>query len=412
MSFVQTDFQTETAPYPKKCYLPFILYPPTMYRNTQGSGFVLENTDLNADPDDFVLYVSIPFCRVRCKGCPYFIKTLHPTDPKNEENRFVDALIKDIEHWASYRRWREGRLRAVYIGGGTGSILKTANLKRLVDAVSNNFSLTDDYSFTLEGNARDFDDEKLDYVASSKINRYSLGVQSFNQSILKVVGSPHAAEQSETIIRALQARGVRNIQMDLMYNIPGHNLNIWQSDLEKMVELDIPHFTIYLYRVHEDTPQHSLIQQGRVQPIKDPEFPMVKAMYRSALQMAENLGYKMTMVDHFSKPGYENKYNYWSWKVYTDALAIGPGAYSYFDGYRLGTDKDVDAYVDHVNRGEFLISTVTPKMSFRVQRERYLIFTLLYYCVSMPPIGISSARRSSTISPILSSAWWKNNWCS
>jgi oxygen-independent coproporphyrinogen-3 oxidase len=380
MSFVESE-HADTQPYPKKCYLPFILYPPTMYRNEEGGRFVETHTNLNAPGDDFVLYVSVPFCRVRCKACPYFVSLLPQNDVRRDEARYVDALVKDLAHWGSYRRWREGRLRAVYIGGGTGSILTTANLARVVDAVTGNFSLTDDCQFTLEGNARDFDDEKTDYVAASRINRISLGVQSFNPEILKTVGSPHAAEQSENVIRAFQARGLRNIQMDLMYNIPGHSMDVWRSDLQKMVELDIPHFTIYLYRIHEDTPQHALIRLGKVQPVKDPESPMVKAMYRTALKAAEDLGYQMTMVDHFSKPGYENQYNYWSWKVYTDALAVGPGAYSYFDGYRLGTDKNVESYIEHANRGEFMISTVTPRMSPRIQRERYVIFTLLYYCV-------------------------------
>ncbi|HJX83894.1 MAG TPA: coproporphyrinogen-III oxidase family protein [Candidatus Angelobacter sp.] len=371
----------QTPVYPKKCYLPFILYPPTMYRNSDGNDFATNNVDLQAEGDDFVLYVGIPFCRVRCKACPYFIQTLHPSDPHNEEDKFVDALIKDIQHWASYPRWREGRLRAVYLGGGTASILKTANLARVVDTIDRNLRLTSDYSFTLEGNARDFDEGKLDYVASSRINRVSLGVQSFDRGILKIVGSPHAAEQSELVIRALQARRLHNIQMDLMYNMPGHSLDIWRADLKKLAELDIPHFTIYLYRVHEDTPQHMLIRQGKVQPVEDPESLTVKAMRQEAISIAGKLNYHMTMVDHFSRPGFENMYNYWSWKIYTDALAIGPGAYSYFDGYRLGTDKDVAKYIESVNRGEFAVSTVTPKMSTRVQQERYVIFTLLYYCV-------------------------------
>ena len=371
----------DDKPYPKKCYLPFILYPPAMYNNTDGGAFVAKHINNDAPGDDFVLYVSIPFCRVHCKSCPYFVKGLTQNDPRNEEQRYVDALVKDIAHWASFRRWREGRLRAVYMGGGTGSILKTGNIKRVVDAIADNFNLTADYSFTLEGNAKDFDDEKMDYVAASKINRVSLGVQSFNEQVLRIVGSPHAADESIRVIRGLQARGMENIQMDLMYNIPEHSLEIWKSDLETLVDLKIPHFTIYLYRIHDDSPQKMLIQSGKVKPVEDPESPMVKAMYREALEIANRLGFEMYMVDHFAKPGHENMYNHWSWKVYTDALAIGPGAYSYFDGYRLGTSKDVESYIQHCERGEFMIDTVTPKMTPRNERERYIIFTLLYFCV-------------------------------
>jgi oxygen-independent coproporphyrinogen-3 oxidase len=372
-----------TDPYPKRCYLPFILYPPAMYRNDEGHQFVVNQLDLDKDGDDFVLYIGIPFCRVRCKACPYFIDVLPKTDHKGEEDRFVDALIGDIRHWGSYRKWNTGRLRAVYLGGGTASILKTANLRRVVDTVFESFSATGDCSFTLEGNARDFDEEKLDYVASSRIDRVSLGVQSFQPEILKVVGSPHAANDSIRVIKALQARGMLNIQIDLMFNMPEHTLEIWKKDLALMADLGIVHFTVYLYRLHDGTPQDNLVRAGKVRPMLDPETPIVKSMVLEVRELAAAHGYNNYMVDHFARPGYENQYNHWSWKIYTDALAIGPGGYSYFDGYRLGTSKDIHAYIDAVDKGEFLINTITPKMSERIARERYVIFTLLYFCVEL-----------------------------
>lgn len=367
-------------PYPNKCYLPFILYPSAMYENKEGHQFI-NKLQLNEKGNDFVLYIGIPYCRVRCKGCPYFISRLSKTDPRNEEAAFVDALIKDIQHWASYKKWQTGTLRAIYIGGGTGTILKTTNLKRIVDAIFDSFQVAKDYCLTLEGNASDFDNEKLDYVANSPITRISLGVQSFVPEVLKIVGSPHAAQESIKIIKGLQSRGFSNIQMDLMFNMPGHSLEVWKQDLQTMVDLGIKHFTAYLYRIHDDTPQALAIKRGKVSPVKDPESPLVKAMRREAKEIAESFGFKMYMADHYAQEGYENKYNHWSWKVYTDALAIGPGAYSYFDGYRLGTEKDVKKYIDHVNRGEFLISTVSTRMDERIEKERYVIFTLLYFCV-------------------------------
>ncbi|MGO6747869.1 coproporphyrinogen-III oxidase family protein [Rhizobium ruizarguesonis] len=367
------------APYPNKCYLPFILYPPGMHRNTEGEAFLSRLTALDEDGEDFVLYLGIPFCRTRCKSCPYFISLLPESDKNNRENIFVDALIKDLEHWATFRRWKTGLVRNIYIGGGTGSVLTTANLKRLVDAVFFLFRVADDYEFTLEGNARDFDKEKIDFLVGSQINRLSLGVQSFQAEILATIGSPHAAEDSIRVIRAFQNLGFHNIQLDLMYNMPGHTLDIWQRDLKTLSELDIPHFTIYLYRIHKETPQDKLIAKGKVARPAHAETPMVKAMYTEAKDLAEAMGFKMYMVDHFCKPGFENMYNHWNWKVYVDTLAIGPGSYSYFDGYRLGTGTDVEGYVAACERSEFVISSVTDKLSSRVQRERYVIFALLYY---------------------------------
>ncbi|MBY5775253.1 coproporphyrinogen III oxidase family protein [Rhizobium leguminosarum] len=366
-------------PYPNKCYLPFILYPPGMHRNAEGQAFLANLKGLDEQGEDFVLYIGVPFCRARCKSCPYFISLLPENDKHNREDIYVDALIKDLENWATFRRWKTGLLRNIYIGGGTGSVLKTANLKRLVDKVFALFRVADDYEFTLEGNARDFDEEKIDFIVNSRINRLSLGVQSFQPEILITIGSPHAAGDSIRVIRAFKSRGFKNIQLDLMYNMPGHTLEVWQRDLMMLSELDIPHFTIYLYRIHKETPQDKLISKGKIVPPQHAEAPMVKTMYTEAKDIAEAMGFNMYMVDHFCKPGYENMYNHWNWKVYVDTLAIGPGSYSYFDGYRLGTGTDVEDYIAACERGEFVISSVTDKLSSRVQRERYVIFALLYY---------------------------------
>jgi oxygen-independent coproporphyrinogen-3 oxidase len=339
-----TSVEALGDPYPAKCYLPFILYPPGMHRTDGGKEWLESHIDMHQPGVDFVLYLGVPFCRTRCKSCPYFISLLSEKDPRGMEDRYVDALIKDLRRWAVYPKFGDGRVVDVYIGGGTGSVLKTGNLRRLVDAVFEVFNVAEDAELTLEGNARDFDEEKIDYVVSSKINRLSFGVQSFQQDVLSIIGSPHAAEDSERVIKAFQARGLKNIQLDLMFNMPGHNLDVWRQDLAHLARLDVPHFTIYLYRIHKDTIQAKLIEKGKLERPTDPESPMVKAMYSEAVEIAEQVGYKMYMVDHFCKPGYENMYNHWNWKVYIDTLAIGPGSYSYFDGYRLGTESDVEKY--------------------------------------------------------------------
>ena len=376
-----SNARSTLAPYPRKCYLPFILYPPAMRRNEKGHRFMVEDIDMNRDGGDFVLYLSVPYCRVRCKACPYYVNILPRTDHRGEEDRYVDALIKDIRHWASYRKWKTGRLRAIYLGGGTGSILKTINLRRLVDAVFECFNPTDDYCFTLEGNARDFDEEKIDYVVHSKITRLSLGVQSFEPKTLEVIGSPHMVDDTVKVINGFQKRGFSNIQIDLMFNMPMHTPEMWVRDLAVMATLNIPHFTVYLYRIHADTPQDKLIRSGKVAPALHPDSPDVKQMQRQVREFAATHGYHRYMVDHFCKPGFENKYNEWSWKVYVEALAIGPGAYSQFDGFRFGTSKDVDDYISHVERGEFLISTIGDRMTPRIERERFVIFTLLFFKV-------------------------------
>lgn len=366
-------------PYPEKIYLPFILYPPAMQANPLGTDFALRNLDVAKSAGDYVLYLSIPFCKVRCRSCPYFISLLREDEKTDIENQYVNALITDIKKWSQYPRWKDGSLRSIYIGGGTGSILETDNIKKIVEAIFENLPVSADYSFTLEGNARDFTPEKLDYVARSQINRVSLGVQSFNEDMLKIIGSPHAAQESIKTISGLQERGFENIQFDMMYNLPGHSLKIWQDDLKVLKSLNVKHFTIYTYRIHKDTVQDKLIRKGKVSPIQDRESPMVKRMYTDAVKAAEDQGFNMYMFDHFAVPGYENQYNYWTFKEAVDALGIGAGAYSFINHYRTGSEKNVRGYIETINSGEHMITAVSEKMNLRVRKERYVIFAFQYF---------------------------------
>lgn len=373
-------------PYPARYTTPFLLYPPALWRNGIGNRFAEENLGLQEPGGDYVMYLSVPFCRVRCHSCPYFVDLLsiHDRKTQNKEERYVDALIADLERWSSYPRFASGRLQSVYIGGGTGSVLSTRNLERVIDAITKNFPLQDGYELTLEGNARDYDDEKLDFVASSAINRISLGVQSFDPKILKVIGSPHAAEQSITAIRGLQQRGFENIQMDMMYNLPGHTREVWNEDLRKLVDLDIKHLTTYLYRIHDDTPQAQFIATGRVQPVLDKESAYVKSMLNDLVETAEQMGFVNYMFDHFAVPGYESVYNKWTFgHNMLEVLAVGPGAYGFINEYRIGTAKDVEGYIAAVNKGEHLISAVSPRVEGIIRRERYVVNVLQYMEVDL-----------------------------
>jgi oxygen-independent coproporphyrinogen-3 oxidase len=372
-----------STPYPQKYTTPFILYPPALWSNRKGSGFTAQ-LGLDETGQDYVMYLSVPFCRVRCYSCPYFISGLSPKDPQNKEQRYVDAVVTDLLRWASYERFSSGRLRAIYIGGGTGSILSTENLKLVVDTIFDNFPVAPDYEFTLEGNARDYTEDKLDYVAASKINRVSLGVQSFDEDVLRTIGSPHAAQQSIEAISGLSARGLKNIQMDMMYNLPGHRREVWQKDLQVLRDLDIKHLTTYLYRIHPGTPQDKFIAKGRIAPLVDKNSEYVRNMYADLTKTVAGIGFHNYMFDHFCQPGWENTYNDWTFRRNNvEILGVGPGAYGFINNYRVGAKKDVDAYVATVDRGEHMISAVSAQLTPEVRKERYVINAFQYLGVDL-----------------------------
>jgi oxygen-independent coproporphyrinogen III oxidase len=363
--------------------MPFILYPPDMYDvTTEIESIELEKSlQLDKGGNNFVMYISVPYCRVRCKACPYFVELLPKNGQKKENilDQYVDSLVTDLKRHAANKRWGESILRGVYIGGGTGSILEVQHLKRILDALQTYFHLADDCEITLEGNAEDFTQEKASFIAQSIINRISLGAQSFQPEVLKVVGSPHKAQQTIDTIRMLQKAGIDHIQLDMMYNMPGHTTEHWEKDFEILADLGIKHLTTYLYRITPGTQQEKLISLGSVPPVADVESEIVKKMQIMITQFAEKVGMHNYMLEHYALPGYESKYNKWTMFDCVDALGIGAGAYSFINQRRTGTSKDVERYINSVNTKTNTFTTAGIPLSPKISRQRYIIFNLLYY---------------------------------
>ncbi|SMB45856.1 Coproporphyrinogen dehydrogenase (modular protein) [Serratia proteamaculans] len=369
--------------YKNRCYMPFILYPPDMYdvSDAVSENNLTKSLDLDKDGTDFVMYLSVPYCRVCCKACPYFVDLLPMNNGKSQMllDRYIDALVLDLKRHAATRRWGNARLRGVYIGGGTGSLLEVSHLDKILSTLSRYFRLADNCEITLEGNAKDFTKEKANYIAGSIINRISLGAQSFQPEVLRTVGSPHKAQQTIDSIRMLQDAGLEHIQLDMMYNMPGHTLAHWEKDFKVLHELGIKHLTTYLYRVTPGTRQESLIKTGKVAPVADAESVLVKDMQAMIGQFAEDAGMRNYMLEHYALPGYESKYNHWTMKECVDALGLGPGAYSFINQRRTGISKSVDRYIDAVQNGDSTLTTASVQLSPQLSRQRYMIFNLLYY---------------------------------
>ncbi|QHM73997.1 coproporphyrinogen-III oxidase family protein [Mixta intestinalis] len=369
--------------YKNRCYMPFILYPPDMYDvfGQEMKNNLVDSLALNSSGTDFVMYISIPYCRVCCKACPYFMELLPMNSYKTHEtlDRYVDALITDLRNHASTKRWSTAKLRGVYIGGGTGSLLEIKHLDKILTTLEQGFNLSEDCEITLEGNAKDFDIEKSKFIASSLINRVSLGAQSFQPEVLKVVGAPHKARQTISTIKMLQDTGVNHISLDMMYNMPEHTVSQWEKDFKVLHELGIQHLTTYLYRITPGTRQDALIKSGKVVPVADAESMMVKEMQLMIRQFAADAGMQNYMYEHFSLPGFESRYNHWTMKECVDALGVGPGAYSFINQRRTGTSKDVERYIRDVMSGENTFTTASSPLSPIISRQRYIIFNLLYY---------------------------------
>lgn len=235
----------------------------------------------------------------------------------------VSALKKEI--FLRKDELENRNLRSVYFGGGTPSLLSVDELQSLIDEVLKYFSFDEKIEITLEANPDDLDAEFLKGLANTPFNRLSIGTQSFFNEDLQLMNRAHNAGEAEDSIKRAQDFGFENISIDLIYGSPTSNLEIWKKNLEKTIELQVPHISSYALTVEPKTALNAWISQGKVAAPKETD------QHQEFFFMTEFLkknGFEHYEISNFGKPGFHSKHNSAYWK-YREYLGLGPSAHSY-----------------------------------------------------------------------------------
>jgi len=216
-------------------------------------------------------------------------------------------------------------LNSLYFGGGTPSILSSDEIKSLIDEVLKYFSLNSDIEITLEANPDDLNKSFLKEISDSSINRLSIGTQSFFEEDLKLMNRAHSASEAESSIKRAQDFGLENISIDLIYGSPTSNMEIWKENLNKTINLEVPHISSYALTVEPKTALEKWIENGRVNSPKETEQNREFFYMKDFLKDHDFDHYE---ISNFGKPGFHSKHNSSYWK-YQEYLGIGPSAHSY-----------------------------------------------------------------------------------
>ncbi len=277
------------------------------------------------------LYVHIPFCKSRCIYCDFY-----STTREAEQEAYVGALCREIrERRLELPAEADGRVcaRTIYIGGGTPSLLSPAQLARIFGCIRENYAVADGAEVTVEMNPEDVVvDEALSLaggLANGTFNRVSLGIQTFDDDLLRLLRRRHSAERAVEAVKSLQLVGAQNISIDLIYGLPGQTLELWERDLDVAFSLGVQHLSAYALSYEEGTPLWRMRQRGEVQEAAD---ELSVRMYERLCQRAREAGFEHYEISNFALPGYHSRHNssYWTGEAY---LGFGPGAHS-FDGRR------------------------------------------------------------------------------
>lgn len=277
------------------------------------------------------LYVHIPFCKSKCRYCDF-----NSFAGKDEcIAPYFHALKKEISYWAEAEKGR--RFDTVYFGGGTPSYMSPEILESTIAHIKNEMILTEDCEITVECNPATMDNEGFERLKLVGANRISIGLQSTDDSMLKVLGRIHSLEDFERCFLYARGAGFKNISLDLMYGLPGQTMKMWEETLEKAAAYRPEHISAYALKIEEGTPFSKM-------DLDLPDEDVSADMYQRMVEILEEKGYHRYEISNFAKPGFESRHNQKYWER-VDYLGVGAGAYSCFDNKRFSNTREVWEYI-------------------------------------------------------------------
>ncbi len=300
-----------------------------------------------------MIYVHVPFCKSRCLYCDFFSSTW-----AGRMEEYVSALIAEMDARADDLRL--ARANTLYIGGGTPSQLSADQLLRIFSHLHEVVPLEAGAEVTLECNPDDVSPEWVAAMRRTPINRISMGMQTTDDALLRLLNRRHTSAQAFDAVEMLRQAGYTNLSLDLMYGLPGQTMEMWEADVQALLSMQVPHLSAYALQWEEGTALYRMMERGEVAPA-DEELSL--AMYRHLCRATREAGMEHYEISNFAMPQMRARHNsgYWRNEPY---VGLGPGAHSY-DGGRLrrSNPSDLALYiqmggcpepeVEHLNEGEW-----------------------------------------------------------
>ncbi len=288
------------------------------------------------------LYIHVPFCVRKCHYCGFHSSVY----VSHEAELFISNLALEAEIVGSLGH-AASPLSSIYIGGGTPTCLAEDQLEDLLTVIKKNFILVNNGEFTVEANPASLNTEKLMRMKEAGVNRLSIGIQSFDDGLLKTLGRAHNAMQGVITLQDAQAAGFENISLDLIYGIPGQSGAQWKESLDRAVSLGPQHISAYILSVDEHTQFQQYTREGT---FALPTEEVVLDQYAYAIEFLREAGYRQYEISNFALPGLECRHNknYWGRGEY---LGLGPGAWSFIGGRRTRNTADLKLFASSMLEG-------------------------------------------------------------
>ena len=303
-------------------------------------------------------YVHIPFCTQICYYCDFskvFIK-----------NQPVDSYLEHLLE--EFRSYDIQKLSTLYIGGGTPTALSAPQLEVLLDGLTKNLDLSVLEELTIEANPGDLDADKIAVLKNSAVNRVSLGVQTFDDKMLKKIGRSHLEKDIYENIDRLKLAGFDNISIDLIYALPGQTMEQVKDNVAKAIGLDIPHMSLYSLILENHTVFMNRMRRGKL-PL--PKEELEAEMFEYIIAELERAGFEHYEISNFSKSGFESRHNLMYWDN-AEYYGIGAGASGYVNGVRYKNHGPIRHYLSAVEEGNARITEEHLSQKEQMEEEMFL----------------------------------------
>ena len=308
------------------------------------------------------LYIHIPFCISKCIYCDF--------NSIVTKSQIVDEYLNAIEQELQSTTGKRS-FKTVFIGGGTPTALNETQLDRLLNIISKHVDVTNLKEYTIEVNPGTLSDEKVIIVKNSHVDRISIGIQSFNDRYLKLLGRIHSANEAKDIFLNLREKGFNNISIDLIYGYPAQTLNEWKKDLREYCKLDPEHISAYCLTYEQGTPIVEMTDSGTLQKLSEEDE---LKMYEFTNDFLRENDYNHYEISNFAKQDKECLHNtvYWENREY---IGIGAGAFSYVNGERYCNIKSVKEYISS-SRAKKRLICFSEKLPQKQRASEILIMAL------------------------------------
>ena len=300
------------------------------------------------------IYIHTPFCAVKCMYCDFYsIANREETIP-----RFVKAIITEIERCeVDTSDWE---IDTIFLGGGTPSLLESKHIESILKSIQTKYDLSSVTEFTLEANPGEAPKDRLKEFRNLGINRLSMGVQSLEPDLLKFLTRIHSVEQIFETYDNARSIGFDNVSFDLIYSIPGQTWEVWERDINRIIDLEPNHISAYTLTLEKGTDLFRLVKDKKV---RMPENEITGEWFLKTHQLMESNGYSSYEISNFSQPGFECRHNLHYWKIHP-YLAFGPSAHGFDGTNRWNNSRSLDLFLQQIESGNSPISiteTLTEK---------------------------------------------------